>query len=344
MNDISYIISPLSVTGKDSFAEASAAELRVLLALIECGGKISSEDQLASLAKTSKTRAVSALALWEGEGVIRRAPVSDFGDTTPDDVSQNRDAEYENIENEYPERFIPGRKEIAPSVEVAKTLRDPIFKSIIEECERLMEVAALSPEDAKHIHHLYAEMGLSSEYIAILAAYIKDTDKHGKLTALKLYRKASQLVERGYDTAEDLDRYIRGIEGFSHEKWEILHRVGLAKAPSNSVKALVNKWVDEYGFGSDIVSLSYDIAQMNSVKTPLKYMDKILEAWHSGGCKNLDDCIKKNEELSAEYEKKNSPQQRRGGKKTEPPTPKFGNFDANEAFLAALDRSFAEKG
>ena len=46
---IYYKVLPLSLTDKSSFAEASAEELRVLLALIECEGTVESAEALAKL-------------------------------------------------------------------------------------------------------------------------------------------------------------------------------------------------------------------------------------------------------------------------------------------------------
>ena len=69
---ISYITSPLSLSDKDAFSEASKEELRVLLALIECGGRFDSVAELASHARVSVARAGSSLVFWEEAGVIRK--------------------------------------------------------------------------------------------------------------------------------------------------------------------------------------------------------------------------------------------------------------------------------
>jgi A/G-specific adenine glycosylase len=84
-----YKVNPLRVTGTDAFAEASAQELRVLLALVECGGKFESVE---ALAESDDDR---LLKLWQGLGYYSRARnlkkaaitiVKEFGGKLPSDA------------------------------------------------------------------------------------------------------------------------------------------------------------------------------------------------------------------------------------------------------------------
>ena len=113
----------LSVTDCTIFDSASAAELRVLLALIERNFEYSSEEELAKVAKTTRSRVISALTLFSLEEVI----VEDDGEA--------------NITYEFNER--KEDKAEKSSLELARSVRDDELKELFEECAALMNQAAL---------------------------------------------------------------------------------------------------------------------------------------------------------------------------------------------------------
>ena len=57
-----YRILPLKVIGTAAFSEASADELRVLLALIERKGEVGSDEALALASGVSRARCISAIS------------------------------------------------------------------------------------------------------------------------------------------------------------------------------------------------------------------------------------------------------------------------------------------
>ena len=78
---------------------------------------------------------------------------------------------------------------------------------------------------------------------------------------------------------------------------------------------------------------------LNTGKADFRYIDSVLTSWHQAGCKTVSQCLAHNETAKAaraqKTEKKYS--------KSKPETPRYGNFDVNEAFQNALERSFGEK-
>ena len=60
---------PKKASDTDEIREASAAELKVLVALIESGGSIT-DDELSDKLEVSKARVSAAIALWQESGVI----------------------------------------------------------------------------------------------------------------------------------------------------------------------------------------------------------------------------------------------------------------------------------
>ena len=64
----------------------------------------------------------------------------------------------------------------------------------------------------------------------------------------------------------------------------------------------------------------------------------LLTAWFLAGCKTLSECKKKY--ADDEEAKKAEREAKTGTKKTKKEPERYGDFDANEAFLKALERSY----
>ena len=83
---------------------------------------------------------------------------------------------------------------------------------------------------------------------------------------------------------------------------------------------------------------------MSKADYTYSYMDTLLTRWHECGCKTYEECKRQSEidraRISDEMKRENAPQ--RDTSKTKAPTPKYGDFDPDEAFARALERSYAK--
>jgi len=312
---------PLSASGKAAFTEATAEELRVLIAAIELNGKQTNIEEIATRAATSISRTRASLNLWESEGAISR--------------SENES----NIIDEFePE------DEVIEARRTAEAIRQENLRSLHEELAIILEKPALEREEINRITQLITELGLSPEYIITLASYLKEkralSGKDTKLRAGNITTKARSLVEKGIDTLEVLERHIELSQKDSRDEYEIRKILGIwGRAISKSQKEYFRKWMDEYCFGSEIIAEAYDIAALKTPNASLQYMDKVLASWHEAGLKTVEEC--KNYDTSSLKAKQDKRSARNS--KTEPKTPKYGNFDPKAAFLAALERSYSDE-
>jgi DnaD/phage-associated family protein len=313
-----YDIFPLSVCNTDAFSEASKEELRVLLALIEASGRFTDTDELATRAKTSKARCAAALVFWQEANVIRE----------PDDRPK--------ITDEFEERIKSGEIRETEAKSVASSIRDAGLADMIAECASLMGRAALNTAEIKDLTALYVQYGLSEEYIVTLAAYIAE---HSRLTATKLINKAIKLTEREIDTPAALEAYIVERESDSEAEREFRKLFGIYnRAPSKTEKECFKKWSRDYGYFTEIVGEAYDIAVTSATRGHLGYADKLLTRWFEAGCRTLAEC--KELYQKDEEEKKAKKAEAKEKKASPKPAPRYGNFDPDEAFLKALERSY----
>lgn len=323
MTRLDYLINPLRVIENPAFKEASKEELRVLIALIELQGQAEDVKSLADGASISVARCKSALAFWEESGVIRE------NDGTP------------GIIDEFEERLVKGEIDEVPAVEVAESIRDENLALMIDDCAVLLGQACLSNSDVKNLTGLYKQYSLSADYIITLAAHLK---RKGNLTVRRLCDKAITLQGKGCDSTEALDAYIKSAEESSGAEWEFRRVLGIyGRNLSPSEKGYFKKWADDFGFSVAIVTEAYDIAALNTRNGDLRYMDKILSDWHESGCKTVSECKAKAEadKLARATEKKDSGTTKSRAK-SKPETPRYGEFDANDAFAKALERSYGK--
>lgn len=318
-----YRFNLAALTSGEAFAEASREELRVLLALVTCGGRVESDGALAEAAKVSRGRAASSIVFWDEAGVIAE------DDGTP------------TITEEFEGRISLGKLDTGTAVQAAKSVRDNELAALISECATMMGRPALSTEEIKTISALYTQFALDEEYIITLAAHINEK---GKLTAARLGIEAERLVKRGIVTAEELMSYIEEKANETADEWEFRHLLGIYnRTLTKSEQDYVKKWYGEFGFGEDIIGEAYDITVRNTSKLSLPYMDTLLVAWHDGGCKTLDECraaIESDKAKRAAEEKQKTPPKMPRAQKN---APRYGNFDPLEAFEAALKRSYGDE-
>ena len=321
MTKLDYIINPLRVIDNPAFKEASKEELRVLIALIELSGRADDTKALADSAGISVARCKAALAFWEESGVIRE------NDGTP------------TIIEEFEERLVRGEIDEVPAVDVAKSIRDENLASMIDECAMLLGQACLSNAEVKNLTGLYTQYSLSAEYIVTLAAHLQS---RSTLTVKRLCDKAITLHNKGCESIEALNSYIKMAEETSGAEWEVRRVLGIYNRNlSPSEKELFRKWVYDFEYSATIIEEAFDIAALNTKNGDLRYMDKILSDWHNAGCKTVSECKAKAEadRLERASEKKEADTSKFRAK-SKPETPRYGEFDANDAFAKALERSY----
>ncbi|MBQ8879398.1 MAG: DnaD domain protein [Clostridia bacterium] len=309
-----FRISPLRATASPAFFDASADELRVLIALIEAEGEEVAENLLAKTVGLSESRVRSAITLWEAEGVIK----STDGNITD---------EFEYSEDD---------KEIT-SLAAAQGVRDEMLEDMLTECAALLGKPALSTEDIKAFASIYTELSLSCEYILNLTSYLKSKKK--RLTSKEIKRMAQVLSERGYKTVEELEIYIKSTTKEENDIWEIRKKIGIHdRGLSDDEVAYFKKWLNDYGFGIEIINEAFNVTTLATGTAYLPYMDSVLTNWKNAGLTTAAECraLSKNHKNETEEEKK--PKRRRA--KTEEPKLRYGNFDIDEAIEAALERSF----
>lgn len=314
-----YKFSTRKPTDTQSFSEASAEELRVLISVMESASGIDEAD-IARKAKVSAPRAKGALAFWEAEGIISSAEGS--------------------LAEEFEEVVRPGTIDEVASEEVAKNIRDEGISDLFAECAEMIDKPLLNTAEIKIISALVTQYALTPDYILTLAAFMKSK---GKLTIQKLRDRAINLAAKGTDSTEALEIYLKNKEKQTSDEIEFRKLLGIYERNlSDAESAMFSKWGQQYGYSTAIVGEAYNLSVLNTGKLSLPYMDKVLTSWHESGCKTVEDCKTQAATKTAEpasSRKSAAPKKRQ---KSEPEAPRYGSFDIEDAFARALQRSYEE--
>lgn len=314
-----YKVFPLKITDKAELFDATAEELRLLLALIEREGDAGDESALAESAGISVGRCRASLRFWLEAGVIL------------EDGSSGR------IIDEHPDRVGKGELIEESGVKVAADIRSNNLKPLFDELAAIFE-RNLTTGEAKIVSGVATQYGVSVEYLVALAAHLKGTRG---FTVAKLRDRAITLTDKGIDNLEALEIYISEKEKELKCEWEIKGILGIYDrnlVPTE--RRYFKKWSEELGFSGDIIREAYDITVMQTGGRSLPYMNEILVKWSEAGLKTPEEC--------REYSEKTRPEQKTpaksgtGRKRGTEPKPRYGNFDIDEAFQNALLRSYGE--
>ena len=317
-----YKINLKGISDRDSFADASKEELRVLITLISQNGKFNDAEELALLSRTSRARAISSLAFWEDSGTIFETaePCNDTAIT--EEYESDEDAEMS-------------------AAEVAHSIKKRGLASLLSEIARLMDRPMLSTSETKKIVNTYTDCALSEEYIITLAAFLKEGNK---LTVMRLVADAERLVKKGIDCVEDLEIYLSKRSKLSDAEWHYKRLVGIyerALSPAESETA--EKWYCTFGYSDEIIGLAFSITTTRKNKLEVPYMDAILTSWHESGCKTLEECEAASRKFSAEWQAENlkdDTQTQATSRRKQKEKPRYGDFNVNDAFAKALERSY----
>ncbi len=313
-------VSRALLASSSAVKTASSEELRTLLALIAHEGCELSPESISKETGISRSRVAAAIALFSEEGIIR--------DTDPCEKNPT-------ITEEFEQRLRRGELCEESALDTAKTIRDEGLASLIDEIARLMKTDSLSTSEIKIITSLTTQYSFSPEYLLLLGAHLSGT--HTRFTPMLLRDKAMDLLKVEITTVEELERYIQALaeENDIHREFRrILGIYGRALSPAE--KKLFNRWGVEFGFGTAIVTEAYNRATIKA-QGSISYMDTIITSWHEAGCKTVAECI-----AHSESTKTASPEkaEKKMGRKGRPEPVRYGDFDINEAFERALERSY----
>lgn len=319
MNDITFKVDFNGIIALECFHDASKDELKILVAIASLNGESFSPEDLASVLGVSKARVMAAITLFEEQGVLIKI-----------------DPNLAEIEYE----FKPKKDESSTKLEDASYIRNKKLANLHSEMEKLFE-KTLAIREVERINSLHREKGLSEAYILALSTFVKESSQ--TFTVEKVVREANRLVEKNITTLEELEVYIQEKSDEVAGEWELVKLLGIrGRALTKSEREYFKKWLHDFGYGAPIIGEAYDITIGAIDRRSMSYMDKILTEWHEAGCKTLEECRAKASMRKHEKAQTANKSSQKTKKTVEAETPKYTDFNSEDALMRALERSYGE--
>ena len=323
-----------------SFSEASAEDLRVLLALLKCGCDCDRET-LCDAACCDGDELSLALQFWRGAGLLSLAR-SKKADKTP------QAEEKPKKEEEKPKRALRSEDKLyeANSAELADKIDKGKLQALIDACQQTVG-KILNTTEINIIVGMHDQLSLEGEYILMLISYCYENNK----SSMKYVEKvAFSLCDKGILTAKALEAYLEERKKFASFEWQIKKMFGIGDRDfTKKQEEYVLKWELEYKYGIEIVGLAYDITVDNINKVDFRYIDKILSGWHEKNLRTEREIQAHEEKEKAsrkeENDKRNAEtaQKNREGGKQNKSSVGYNSFDVDDFFSKAVERSYKKK-
>ena len=321
MTEYTFKVNLDGITALDCFREATKDELKVLLAIKSLEDESFSAESLADTLGVSAARVKAAITLFEESSILIKT----------DGILAEVEYEFEPKAN----------KVVDEKKAIARSIRENDLYDLNRDMEEILE-KTLAVREIERITSLYTQTGLSPEYILTLSAYLKT--KRNPLTVEAIVREANKLIEKEIDTLEELEIFVKEKEAEIKGEMEMRRLLGIhSRALAPSERKFFKKWLHDFGYSAVIVGEAYDITVAATGKLSLSYMDSILAGWHESGCKTLDECRTRVNIRKQERAKKVNNSSQKSKKSTEAETPKYADFNSEDALMRALERSYGEE-
>lgn len=334
-------VIPASAAEKIISGAATSAETAVLLAIAAAPDVETETDaeyyQMLSDATGLDTDEVSAaIAFWRGASVISIAGKSKHSASARSAPALKRETEAEERKNgedavnprkTEPVVSIPATQEAVaaepPKPEpIAKKalLREELPKydpatiseicgrdggmlaAVIDQCQQIFE-RMFNPTDVAVIVSLNDYLGLEPEYILILCAYYAKKKPGCRLSYIE--KTAYTLWNDGITTVAALESHIKSMELYDGVVGGLRKLMGIgARAFTKKENGLLNHWINDFGYGSEVIEFCYETTVNSIGEFKFDYADKVLEGWYAAGVRTLDDAVKASESFKTENGKR----------------------------------------
>lgn len=324
MTELTFRVNLEGITDLECFKEASKDELKILIAILSENGSPVSAEELSEKLGISVPRVKAGITLFRESGVL-----------TECDSLPLAEVEYE---------FEPSKKDKEKArdtkEEVARSIRDNDLYEMNRDVERILE-KTLETREIERITSLYTKKGLSPEYILTLSAFLKD--RRQTLSVEAIVREANKLIANGADTLEELEIYIKDKSDEVAGEMEMRRLFGIYnRTLTKTEREHFHRWMHEYGYSVNIIGEAYDVTVSAINKISLPYINSILKEWYDAGCKSVEECRARVNIRKAANPKKANNTSQKTKKNTTAETPKYADFNSEDALMRALERSYSD--
>ena len=175
----------------------------------------------------------------------------------------------------------PSRAEVAQ-----RGLESPEIVFLLNEAQQKFG-RALRQSEASTLVWLYDDNGMALSLLLMLLEYAASIDC---LNISFIEKTALRWINGGIASVADAEREIvqMNLQRSAYGVVAAAMNLHLPR-PSEELLRWSNVWVNEWGFGKEMLQKAYDACIDNTAGFHLKYIKKVLEDWHKSGIKTVED-------------------------------------------------------
>lgn len=154
----------------------------------------------------------------------------------------------------------------------------------------------LSSEGLRTLINIYSYLRLPADVIMALVTYCRAEYKRrygeGRVPSMRWIEREAYVWERegifSWEAAEDYVTRQSALKAGERELGKVLNIYG--RALTATERKYINAWTG-MGFHADAVAMAYDRTVLNTGRLTWRYMDSILQSWHSRGLHTPDEIV-----------------------------------------------------
>lgn len=253
---------------------ASAEQLKVLLWFLKnpaCGSDISAAADALRLDTATFN---DALLYWYDRGVLSKTdePVKETG---------GADNECAVKKAVLSAAVKPNREESA-----RRGLECPEIAFILRETERKFG-RTLRQNEISTLVWLYDDQGIGSSLLMMIVEYAVS---EGRPSMSFIERTAVEWVNDGVSDVLSAEKRLAEMRRRRSAWHTVETAMGIEhRMPSSAELEAADKWINEWGYGSEILRAAYEACVDATSKFSIPYIKKILSSWHKAGVKTVAD-------------------------------------------------------
>lgn len=264
----------LPVSLADNFLLLSSGELlkAVIFAFRNADKEFSAEDVAAGTG-LSAADAADALLFWEKEGLLKNR------DKKPDEAPPEKTA----VKEAKPEKelFKVNPTRLSHEIICTRLNEDKNVRELFNEAQEKLG-RTLGDADMSSLLNLYDYYGLPAEVIMCICEYARLHKKERNMGYI--YTVGTDWSRRGIDSLEAAGEELMRLENINENWARFAEITGIkAKAPTPAQQKYLDKWIADWKFSFEMLSLAHDEAVKNTGKPGFPYMNGILERWKQAG-------------------------------------------------------------
>lgn len=250
---------------------ATGAQIKVILCLIRFEGMPLDEKSIAAHCHISEDEVSTAIKFWvEQKLLCRRGSTLCLG--APETVQEVKLPTYSSDEI------------------LALSEQDATFAEILEASQGVLG-KVFNHNDASILYGIYDNLGFGGDMILQLLGFCAGAGKTG---FRYIERVALDWHDRGIDTFEKADSYIRHLEALARDESKVARLFGIeGRALSKKEKEYISRWREEMAFSLDMIEEAYNVCVDAKGKMSFAYIGGILSDWHQKGWHAPDQIVRK---------------------------------------------------